>query len=112
MRMRAGCEAWVFGEIRGITVPEPADVAHLLRRAGFGGTTAQINTLAAQPWADIVDGLLDFSRPKATARQQVNLSAVVEDALFLLKHHQRFKRMTVERALATDLPDLPANQDS
>jgi uncharacterized protein (DUF1800 family) len=42
-------------------VPEPADVAHLLRRAGFGGTTAQINTLAAQPWADIVDGLLDFS---------------------------------------------------
>lgn len=42
-------------------MPEPADVAHLLRRAGFGGTTAQINTLAAQPWADIVDGLLDFS---------------------------------------------------
>jgi uncharacterized protein (DUF1800 family) len=42
-------------------VPEPADVAHLLRRAGFGGTTAQINTLAAEPWADIVDGLLDFS---------------------------------------------------
>ncbi|HVJ97987.1 MAG TPA: DUF1800 domain-containing protein [Acidimicrobiia bacterium] len=46
-------------------MPEPADVAHLLRRAGFGGTTAQINTLAAQPWADIVDGLLDFSAAPA-----------------------------------------------
>lgn len=64
-----------------------------------------------QRCTDIVDGLLDFSRPKATARQQVNLSAVIEDALFLLKHHQRFKRMTVERTLASELPDLPANQE-
>jgi hypothetical protein len=46
-------------------VPQPADVAHLLRRAGFGATTAQINTLAAQPWVDIVDGLLDFSSAPA-----------------------------------------------
>ena len=46
-------------------MPEPADVAHLLRRAGFGGTTARINTLAAQSWADIVDGLLDFSAAPA-----------------------------------------------
>ena len=42
-------------------MPQPADIAHLLRRAGFGGTATQITTLAAQPWATTVDHLLDFS---------------------------------------------------
>ena len=42
-------------------MPQPADIAHLLRRAGFGGTAAQISTLSAQPWATTVDQLLDFS---------------------------------------------------
>jgi uncharacterized protein (DUF1800 family) len=42
-------------------VPQPADIAHLLRRAGFGGTATQIATFAAQDWATTVDQLLDFS---------------------------------------------------
>ena len=42
-------------------MPAPADIAHLLRRAGFGGTAAQIATLASQDWATTVDQLLDFS---------------------------------------------------
>jgi uncharacterized protein (DUF1800 family) len=46
-------------------VPLPADIAHLLRRAGFGGTAAQITTLASQPWATTVDQLLDFSAAPA-----------------------------------------------
>jgi uncharacterized protein (DUF1800 family) len=46
-------------------VPLPADVAHLLRRAGFGGSNAQVATLAAQPWATTVDQLLDFSSAPA-----------------------------------------------
>jgi uncharacterized protein (DUF1800 family) len=36
----------------------PADIAHLLRRAGFGGTAAQINALAAQDLTQVVDQLL------------------------------------------------------
>ncbi|HVX90027.1 MAG TPA: ATP-binding protein, partial [Gemmatimonadales bacterium] len=64
-----------------------------------------------QRCTEIVDGLLDFSRPKATTRRPVNLSSVMEDVLFLLKHHQRVKRMTVQRDLATDLPDIAANQE-
>jgi uncharacterized protein (DUF1800 family) len=36
-----------------------ADVAHLLRRAGFGGTPAEINALAALDLPAIVDRLLD-----------------------------------------------------
>jgi uncharacterized protein (DUF1800 family) len=46
-------------------VPQPAEIAHLLRRAGFGGTPAQISTLAAQPWSTTVDQLLDFSAAPA-----------------------------------------------
>ena len=46
-------------------MPSPADVAHLLRRAGFGGTTQQVATLAAQPWATTVDQLLDFTNAPA-----------------------------------------------
>ncbi len=46
-------------------MPQPADIAHLLRRAGFGGTASQIATLAAQPWATTVDQLLDFSSAPA-----------------------------------------------
>jgi uncharacterized protein (DUF1800 family) len=46
-------------------VPQPADIAHLLRRAGFGGTPTQISTLAAQPWATTVNQLLDFSTAPA-----------------------------------------------
>ena len=42
-------------------MPSEADVAHLLRRAGFGGTAAQITALAAQPLDQTVDQLLDMS---------------------------------------------------
>jgi uncharacterized protein (DUF1800 family) len=43
-------------------LPTPAaDVAHLLRRAGFGGTPDEIAALAALDLSVIVDQLLDFS---------------------------------------------------
>jgi hypothetical protein len=42
-------------------VPNAADIAHLLRRAGFGGTAAQVATLAGQDWATTVDQPLDFT---------------------------------------------------
>ena len=54
----------------------------------------------------IVDRLLDFSRsrPDRPEPAATDLNAVVEQTLLLLKHHQRFKRLTVERQLAGDLP--------
>ena len=54
----------------------------------------------------IVDGLLEFSRPKATPKQPVSLNALVDETLFLLKHHQRFKQLTVVRRLAPALPEI------
>jgi two-component system NtrC family sensor kinase len=44
----------------------------------------------------IVDGLLDVSRPKSLEKEPLDLSAVVERTLFLLKHHSRFKLLTVD----------------
>jgi two-component system, NtrC family, sensor kinase len=48
----------------------------------------------------IVDGLLDFSRPKAAARVDVDVADAMEQTLTLLEHHSRFKRMSVETSLA------------
>lgn len=55
----------------------------------------------------IVDGLLDFSRPKQPLRERVDLNEVVERTLLLLKHHVRFKRLVVERHLDPELPRVP-----
>lgn len=52
----------------------------------------------------IVDGLLDFSRPRVEEKAVVDPNAVVEQTLFLLKHHGRFKQMRV----ALELDRVPA----
>jgi two-component system NtrC family sensor kinase len=59
----------------------------------------------------IVDGLLDFSRPKTGQKRDVDLHAVIEQTLFLLKHHERFKRMTVVREFSDKLPRVPADPE-
>ena len=55
----------------------------------------------------IVDGLLDFSRPKQPLRERVDINEVVERTLLLLKHHIRFKRLNVKREMAENLPRVP-----
>ncbi len=61
----------------------------------------------------IVDGLLDFSRPRPSGRHKTlaDLNTLVEETLFLLKHHQRFRRLTVVRDLGTDLPSVNADRE-
>jgi two-component system, NtrC family, sensor kinase len=48
----------------------------------------------------ITDSVLDFSRPKPAMKQLVDVNAVIDRTLFLLKHHPRFKRLAV--AVETD----------
>jgi PAS domain S-box-containing protein len=55
----------------------------------------------------IVDGLLDFSRPKQARRERVDLNDVVERTLFLLKHHVRFKKLAVQTTLDPALGRVP-----
>jgi two-component system NtrC family sensor kinase len=50
----------------------------------------------------IVNGLLDFSRPKPAGRELFDLGGVVQQGLFLLQHHPRFKRIRVVTDLAPD----------
>ena len=44
----------------------------------------------------IVNGLLEFSRPRAAGKELVDLNEVIEKTLFLLKHHASFKKMSIE----------------
>ncbi len=57
---------------------------------------------------NIIDGLLDFARAGRTAgaTAPVDLNALLDRTLGLLKHHQRFRRMTVNREFATELPPV------
>ena len=51
----------------------------------------------------ITDSLLDFSRPKATDKTPVDVNAAIERTLFVLKHHSRFKKLTVDTSLEPSL---------
>ncbi len=55
----------------------------------------------------IVDGLLDFSRPKQSRKERVNVNEVIERTLFLLKHHVRFKKLTVQADLDPGTGRIP-----
>jgi two-component system, NtrC family, sensor kinase len=59
----------------------------------------------------IVNGLLDFSRPKGQRKTPLPVTSLVDETLFLLKHHQRFKRVAVERVLAPGLPPILGNKE-
>ena len=60
----------------------------------------------------IVDGLLDFSRPRDPApRRPTQVNDLVEQTLFLLKHHQRFRRITLNRQLRPGLSPILANDE-
>jgi two-component system NtrC family sensor kinase len=64
-----------------------------------------------QRCTNIVDGLLDFSRPKGKAKGQVRVGALLEDTLFLLKHHKGFRKLDVRLDLDPTLPDIHGNAE-
>ncbi|HEX6643768.1 MAG TPA: ATP-binding protein [Gemmatimonadales bacterium] len=64
-----------------------------------------------QRCTNIVDGLLDFSRPKAREKAWADLNDVVGEALNLLRHHKRFKLIALERDLEPDLPPVKVNRE-
>lgn len=55
----------------------------------------------------IVDGLLDFTRPRPARRERVQPNEVVERTLFLLKHHAQFRRIAVVLALDPTVDRVP-----
>jgi two-component system NtrC family sensor kinase len=59
----------------------------------------------------IIDGLLDFSRPKTTTKHPIDLDAVIEKTLKLVKHHPRFRRVTVGLEKGGGLEPVWANEE-
>ncbi|HET9134249.1 MAG TPA: ATP-binding protein [Gemmatimonadales bacterium] len=59
----------------------------------------------------IVDGLLDFSRAGRVGGQfePADLNALLDRTLYLLKHHQRFRRLEVTRDFDPRLPRVLGN---
>src|SRR6267378_2890789 len=60
----------------------------------------------------IVEGLLDFSRPKQSGHKTAaDINAIIDQTLFLLKHHERFKWLTIDRQLESGLPQFQADAE-
>ena len=59
----------------------------------------------------IIDSLLTFSRPRSGEKKPTSLNAVIEQSLFLLKHHARFKRLKLQTILDAELEEVPANAE-
>jgi len=59
----------------------------------------------------IIDGLLDFSRPRSAEKTRVDLNEVVDRTLTLIKHHPRFNRVHVGFESASGLPLVRANEE-
>src|SRR6266850_803615 len=59
----------------------------------------------------IVESLLDFSRPKARDKRPLDVNELLEQTLFLLKHHERFKRLSVERQFGPSLPRVAGDPE-
>ena len=64
-----------------------------------------------QRCTNIVDGLLDFSRPKAREKAPADLNDVVNEALGLLRHHKRFKQIALQCELEPHLPPVVVNRE-
>ena len=64
-----------------------------------------------QRCTSIVDGLLDFSRPKGKAKAPADLNLLVEQTLGLLRHHKRFKSVVLQRELEPALPEVVVNAE-
>lgn len=60
---------------------------------------------------NIADGVLDFSRPRPATKEPVDVNTLLERTLFLLKHHARFKKLTVQTQLEAGLEPVRGNPE-
>lgn len=95
------CVAAMDGRVAELPLPSAAPMLEYL----------EIIEKEVERCTSIVDGLLDFSRPKGKVKGPVAINSVVEDTLFLFRHHERYKQYVVETALAPDLPPVRGNAE-
>ena len=86
-----------------LALPEAISEGTQRERAG---ELCRIIDIEVQRAKRIVNGVLDFSRPTEEARAPLPLASVVDEALLLLRHNSRFKRVTADRAFDASLPPV------
>jgi len=59
---------------------------------------------------DIVKGLLQFARPREPEAIQVDVNAVLNDALSLMESQAVFQNITIKKQLSADLPHVVADK--
>ncbi|MFP5354407.1 MAG: two-component system sensor histidine kinase NtrB [Gemmatimonadota bacterium] len=59
----------------------------------------------------IIDGLLDFSRPRSADKALASINDVVEQSTFLVRHHARFRKLQLQTLLDPDVPGVTANAE-
>jgi signal transduction histidine kinase len=87
------CAAAIEGRLREVAEP----VGTSLREY------TEIIDKEVQRCTGIVDGLLEFSRPKGGAKERAEVAELIDETLFLLKHHRRFKKVLVRREYTSGL---------
>ena len=92
-----------------LTLSDPADPS--VTAPAESGEYLRIVDSEVRRCKRIVDRLLEFSRPRPLAPEPVDINDVVEQTLFLLKHHTRFKRFTVQVELDPTSPVTRGNSE-
>jgi two-component system, NtrC family, sensor kinase len=59
----------------------------------------------------IIDGVLDFSRPKSATKESVDVNAVIEQTVFLIKHHSRFKTIQLHTRFDASIEKLQGSPE-
>jgi PAS domain S-box-containing protein len=59
----------------------------------------------------IIDSLLTFSRPRSAEHKETDVNAVIQQTLFLLKHHDRFRKIRLQTMLDGEVATVPANAE-
>jgi signal transduction histidine kinase len=59
----------------------------------------------------IIDGVLDFSRPKSATKESVDVNAVIEQTVFLIKHHARFKTIQLHTLFDASIDKLQGSAE-
>ncbi len=61
--------------------------------------------------AEIVRGLLDFSRERASIKEPLNLNEVIARTIRLIRNQKLFERIAIDEDLANDLPDIEGDMN-
>lgn len=90
-----------LGDLRAAGVTVPPETEEFTRIIGH----------EVQRCKRIIESLLTFSRPKSGDKDPTDLNAVVDQAIFLVKHHSRFKKLRLQTIFDPELPPVPASAE-